>query len=145
MLSKEEIHSRYEVYLEIYAKNINIEAQSSIQMVKRQYIPVIIRYAGDIASSLSNVKGASAPVRVQKELLSKVSGLLDSASNTLADLEEVTAKAQGIHEAKKRAEAFRDKVVPAMSDLRADIDALETITSACYWPVPTYSDMLFKL
>jgi glutamine synthetase len=144
VLSKNEIHSRYEIYLEKYAKDINIEAQCSIQMVGRQYIPAVIAYTGKLAEVVAGLKSVSAPVSVQKALLSRISELLDTASNKLADLEAVTKKAQGIHEAKARAVAFRDKVVPAMSALREDIDTLETLLPATSWPVPTYADMLFK-
>jgi len=144
VLGKSEIHSRYEIYLEKYAKDINIEAQSSIQMVRRQYIPAIIGFTKELAQTIGSLKAISSPVSVQKELLTKVSELLDSASNKVADLETATEKAGGVHEAKARAIAFRDKVVPTMNSLREDIDSLETILPANVWPVPTYAEMLFK-
>ena len=144
VLGKSEIHSRYEIYLEKYAKDINIEAQSSIQMVRRQYIPAVIGFTKELAQTIGSLKAISSPVSVQKELLTKVSELLDSASNKVADLEAATEKAGGTHEAKARAIAFRDKVVPAMNSLREDIDTLETILPANVWPVPTYAEMLFK-
>ncbi len=145
VLSKEELHSRYEIYLEKYAKDINIEAQCAIQMARRQYIPAVIQYTRELAETVGNLKSVSAPVSVQKELLTKVSVLLDSASNKTTDLEAVVKKAQATHEAKAKAIAFRDKVVPAMNDLRQDVDALETMLPASLWPVPTYAEMLFKL
>ena len=144
VLSHTELHSRYEIYLEKYAKDINIEAQSSIQMVRRQYIPAVIGFTKELAQTVSSLKSVSAPVSVQKELLTKVSELLDSASNKVADLEAATEKAGSVHEAKARAIAFRDKVVPAMNALREDIDTLETFLPANVWPVPTYAEMLFK-
>ncbi len=144
VLSKEELHSRYEVYLEQYAKNINIEALASIDMVRKQYIPAVIQFTAQLAQAIANLKTISAPVSVQKELLTRISVLLDSASNKVADLETITKKAQGTHEAKQRAIAYRDKVVPEMNDLRQDIDALESLTSRELWPVPTYAEMLFK-
>ncbi len=145
VLSKEELHSRYEVYLEKYAKDINIEALTSIDMVKKQYIPAVIHYTSELAETIARLKSVSAPVSVQKELLTKISAILDSASNKLADLEETVKKAQGTHEAEHRAKAYRDKVVPAMNELRSDIDALESFVPASFWPVPSYADMLFKL
>jgi glutamine synthetase len=144
VLSETELHSRYEVYLEQYAKNINIEAQASIDMVRKQYIPAVIKFTGELARAVESLKSISAPVSVQKELLTKVSVLLDSANGKVADLEAVTKKAQGIHEAKQKATSYRDKVVPAMNDLRKDIDALEGLLPKESWPVPTYADMLFK-
>jgi glutamine synthetase len=145
VLSSKELHSRYEIYLEQYCKNINIEAQASIQMVRKQYIPTVIKFTRELAETVSVLKTSSAPVSVQKELLIKASSLLDSASNKVADLEELVKKTHHISDTPKRAAAFRDKVVPAMNDLRADIDALEGFVPAELWPVPTYAEMLFKL
>ena len=144
VLSKEEIHSRYEIYLEKYAKDINIEAQAAINMTRRLFIPAVICFTNSLAEAIGNLKAVSAPVSVQKELLTKISALLDSASNKVADLETVTKKAQTTHEAKAKAIVYRDKVVIAMNDLRQDIDTLETLLPASKWPVPTYADMLFK-
>jgi len=145
VLSKEELHSRYEIYLEHYAKTINIEAQASIQMVKRQYIPAVISFTSDLAKAVARLKAVQASSTVQKGLLTQVSELLESASEKLETLEDVTEKAQAVHEALAKAKAFRDKVVPAMNDLRTDIDQLETILPQTVWPVPSYADMLFKL
>lgn len=145
VLNKTELHSRYEVYLEQYAKNINIEAQASIQMVKKQYIPAVSSIAGNYAKSINEVKNAGGNVEVQKVLLTNIISLLDSASKKLATLESATKAAQGESESKHKAESFRDKVVPAMNALRADIDALEQISPANAWPVPSYTEMLFKL
>ncbi len=145
VLSEGELHSRYEVYLEIYAKNINIEAQASIAMVKNLFIPTGIDYSTELAKSVSRVKEAGASNAVQKDLLNQVSELLASASKKLATLEAITKKAQGTKEAKEKGEVYRDKVVPAMNDLRTDIDALETIVPTSSWPVPSYAEMLFKL
>ena len=144
VLSAKELHSRYEIYLEQYAKHINIEAQASIDMVKKLFIPVVIRYTSELAQAVSRLKAVSAPVSVQKALLTKISVTLDSASNKLAGLEETLKKAQGVHEAQARAKAYRDKVVGVMNDLRLDIDALEAMIPTSLWPVPSYAEMLFK-
>jgi glutamine synthetase len=145
VLSPRELHSRYEVYLEKYAKDINIEAQAAVYMARRQYIPAVIRFTEQLASTVSELKSASATATVQKELLSEVSSLLASATKKVAALEDTLAKAQSVHEAKKRAEGYRDRVVPAMNALRTEIDALERITPSDLWPVPSYAEMLFKL
>lgn len=145
VLNPRELHSRYEVYLEKYAKDINIEAQASIQMVRKLYIPAVVKFTGQLATTISALKSASGPATVQKEILSEVSSLLASASKKVAALEDTLAKAQSVHEAKKRAEGYRDKVVPAMNTLRVEIDALERITPTELWPVPSYAEMLFKL
>jgi glutamine synthetase len=145
VLSKEELHSRYEIYLEIYVKHVNIEAQASVQMVKRQYLPAVIEFTKDLAKTIVQLKSAAGSAKVQKELLGKVTELLESASEKLEALESAIEKAHGVADIAKRAEAFRDKVVVAMNALRKDIDALEGLVSAKIWPVPTYAEMLFKL
>jgi glutamine synthetase len=145
VLNGTELHSRYEVYLEQYAKNINIEAQASIQMVKKQYVPAVIGAAGQLAKDINEVKSAGGNVDVQKDLLKKISSHLEAAYEKLAALEAATKKAQGESEAKHKAESFRDKVVPAMNSLRSEIDALEMLCPSDRWPVPSYTEMLFKL
>lgn len=142
VLTKEELHSRFEIYNEQYAKHINIEAQTSMQMVKRLYIPAVMRYITELGASLAAAGKIGA---TQKALLSETCNLLNSASKKLAILEAETTKAQAISDAGKQAAAYRDKVLAANNSLRADIDALEEITPTDLWPVPTYSDLLFNL
>ncbi len=145
VLSEEELDSRYEVYLEQYSKNINIEAMASMDMVKKLYIPVVVSYSGQLAEIVERLKSVSASATVQKELLKKVSDLLESTSHKLGALQAVVKKAQETHEAEEKAVIYRDKVVPAMNSLRSDVDALEGFIPAKLWPVPSYADMLFKL
>ncbi len=144
VLSGKELHSRYEIYLEKYAKDINIEALCSVDMVKKQFMPTAIAYSGELAETIGSLKSAAAPVTVQKSRLASLSALIGSANTKLEALEAVLAKAQGIHEAKARGVAYRDKVVPAMNGLRAEIDQIETLVPAKSWPVPSYAEMLFK-
>jgi len=142
VLSKEELHSRYDIYVEQYAKHINIEALCAIQMVKRQFIPSVIRFTTDLGTSIAAVgKGAT----VQKGLLAEVSTLLESAAKKVKKLEDEVAKAQKISAVDKQAAAYRDKVFTAIQNLRADIDAMEGVMPDDLWPVPTYSELLFKL
>ena len=145
VLTKGELHSRYEVYLEIYIKHINIEAQASIAMAKTQYFPAIARFTGCLAQTIASLKAAGQSASVQKEHLKKVQGLFESAVEKLGALEGALKKAQGISETHTKAEAYRDKVFTAQAALRADIDALETITPKDMWPVPSYADILFGL
>lgn len=142
VLSKEELHSRYDIYVEQYAKNINIEALTAIQMVKREFIPSVIVFMTELGNSVSAVgKGGS----VQKALLAKVDALLVSAAKKLEKLEVETAKAQAISKVDTQAAAYRDNVLVVLKALREDIDSLEQITPTDLWPVPTYCDLLFKL
>jgi len=145
VLSHKELHSRYEIYVEIYAKQINIEALTAIDMVKKQYLPAAIEYATFLADSIGSFNAASASASVQEDLLKKFSSLLASSYKNLAKLESAVTKTQTIDDVVKKAESYRDKVVTAMQDLRKDVDALEMIVPRDMWPVPDYTDLLFKL
>ncbi len=145
VLSHKEIHSRYDIYVETYAKQINIEAQAAIDMVTKQFIPVAAEYATFLADSVTSFNAVSVAAPVQEDLLKKLAGLLASAYKNLGKLEAATAKAQETADTVKKAETYRDKVVAAMQALRTDIDALEMIVPRDMWPVPTYADLLFKL
>lgn len=142
VLSKDELHSRYDIYVEQYAKQINIEAMTAIQMTHRQYIPAAIRYVTELGASLA---AAGKHGVVQKELLERVSRYLEAAGRKVAQLEDEVERAQAIDKVEKQAAAYRDRVLVAALGLRADIDALEAILPADLWPVPTYSELLFKL
>jgi len=145
VLSHKEIHSRYEIYVEIYAKQINIEALTAIDMAKKQFIPVGIEYATFLADSIGSFNSASVSAPVQEDLLKKLGSILASSYKNLTKLEAATAKTQAIVDTVKKAESYRDKVITAMQDLRKDIDALEMIVPKDMWPVPNYTDLLFKL
>lgn len=145
VFSKKELHSRYEIYVDHYSKQINIEALTAIDMAKKQLIPAGIRYATVLADSISNFRTISADTSVPEDLLRKVTSLLASSYASLISLENCVAQAQGMGETVKKAETYRDLVVTSMQALRRDIDGLETIVSADIWPVPTYADLLFNL
>jgi glutamine synthetase len=145
VLSHKELDSRYEIYVEIYAKQINIEALAALDMVKKQFLPAATEYATFLAESIASFKAAGVASPVQTDLLKKLGALMASAYRNLEKLEVATARAQKIDNTVRRAEAYRDKVIPAMQALRADIDALEMFVPKDLWPVPTYTDLLFKL
>jgi glutamine synthetase len=145
IFSHKELHSRYDIYVETYAKQINIEALAAIDMVKKQYLPAGIEYATFLADSIGSFNAASVSATVQEDLLKKLSSLIASSYKNLAKLESAVAKTQAIDDVVKKAESYRDRVVTAMQDLRKDIDALEMIVPRDMWPVPSYTDLLFKL
>jgi glutamine synthetase len=145
VISHKEMHSRYDIYVEAYAKQICIEALVAIDMVKKQFIPAAAEYATFLAESIASFKTVSVAAPVQEDLLKKIGALLASAYKSLGNLEAATAKAQEIADTVKKAETYRDKVATAMKALRTDIDALEMIVPREMWPVPTYADLLFKL
>jgi len=144
VLSKKEIESRYEIYVEHYVKHINIEARTAITMAKTLYIPAVVSYTKELADTVNALKAAGAHSGVALEHLNKINGILESAVQKLGVLESETEKAHHIEKLVKRAEAFRDNVFAAQTALRADVDALETIVPDDFWPVPTYAEMLFS-
>jgi len=131
--------------METYAKQINIEALTAIDMVKRQFIPAVTEYATFLAGSIGSFTSVSISAPVQEDLLKKIASLLASSYKNLARLEAAVAKAQRTEDTVRKAEAYRDRVFTAMQDLRSDIDSLEMIVSKNMWPVPGYTDLLFKL
>ena len=145
VLSKEEMCARYEIYLGQYSKQINIEANTALDMVKSLYIPAIVHYTSELADVISKLKKVSAPADVQRDLLSKISTHLKSTYRNTRKLESEREKALKIADSLKRSEAFRDKVMATVTDLRKDIDMLETLIPRKLWPVPTYADLLYKL
>jgi glutamine synthetase len=114
-------------------------------MAKKQLIPAAVEYATFLADSISSFKALAVETPVQNDLLKKIGALLASSYKTLSVLEAAVSKAQGIAEAVEKAEAYRDEVVPAMQSLRSDIDAIEMLVPRDMWPIPTYTELLFKL
>ncbi len=145
VLSPKELHSRYEIYVEHYAKQINIEALTAIDMVKKQFLPAALEYATFLADSAGSFNAAGLAASVQTDLLKKLDALTTSAYKNLAKLETAVAKTQAMNDTVKKAESYRDKVVTGMAALRTDVDALEMIVPRDTWPVPTYAELLFKL
>ena len=145
VLSKRELESRFEIYVETYAKHINIEAKTAIQMARNLYIPAVIAYGRELAESISILKAVGSSAEVPSALLSRITGYLGAAAQKLEKLEAETAAAAKIEQTEKRAEAYRDRVFPAQAALREEIDALETLLPTSLWPVPSYADILFGL
>ncbi len=145
VLSKDEIQARYEIYLGQYSKQINIEANAALDMVKSLYIPAVVPFTKELAESIKSLEAVDCSAEVQRDLLAKVTVHLTSAYRKTQKLENEREKALKISDSLKSAEAFRDKVLVAMNNLRKDIDTLETIVPRKLWPVPTYADLLFNL
>jgi glutamine synthetase len=144
VLSKRELHSRHEIYLEQYAKHINIEARAAIQMAKIQYFPAVAAFSKELADTVNAIKAAGGDSTVVSEHLTKVTGLFGSAVQKLEVLETARTKADAVGCGEEKAIAYRDHVFTAQTALRQEIDALETIVSKKHWPVPSYADMLFN-
>ncbi|OPY77071.1 MAG: Glutamine synthetase [Syntrophorhabdus sp. PtaU1.Bin153] len=145
VLSPKELHSRYEIYVETYAKQINIEGLTAVDMAKRQFIPAVTEYAMFLADSIGSFQSVSVPAPVQEDLLRKIASLLSSSYKNLAKLETEIGMAQSTEDTVAKAEAYRDRVFTTMQDLRSDIDGLEMVVPRDMWPVPGYTELLFKL
>jgi glutamine synthetase len=113
--------------------------------VRKQFLPAALEYAAFLADAIDDFKSVKGPAAIAQDILEKLGAVLTSAYKNLAKLEAAAQKSQAIGETVKRAESYRDMVVTAIQNLRNDIDKLEAIIPAKMWPVPTYTDLLFKL
>ncbi|MBN1698048.1 MAG: glutamine synthetase III [Spirochaetales bacterium] len=145
VLTREESVSRYEVHLDLYAKQINIEARISLDMLRRQYIPAAVRYITELARSVSAVEDAAEGGGVQKEILKQVSSRLESAYKTGKTLAAEAKNAACKPAVAGKAAAYSERVLTSIGELRKDIDGLETLIPADIWPVPTYAEMMFHI
>lgn len=147
VFTKAELESRAEIQYETYAKVINIEAKSMIDIASKQIIPAVIKYITSLATSVNEVKQAcgEATVEVQTELLTECSALLAETKRALQKLAEVTEEVAAKEEGEVQARAFKDEVVPAMEALRSPVDRLEMIVNKEMWPMPSYGDLLFEV
>ena len=144
--SREEIYARYDIELENYAKHINIEALTMIDMAKKDMIPAVTAYVRELTDTALAKKALSdlIPTSVEEELVMSLSNKLVSFAKKTAELEEAVIKASEFEgDNLKYAKYYREKVFSVMQELRAVGDAMETETSAEYWPYPSYGDMLY--
>ena len=145
--TKAELESRAEIEYESYAKTINIEAKTMIDMAGEQIVPAVVAYTTQLAKSLSAVRDAcpEADVSVQKELILETSDLLSEVKVALAALEEKAGIAAGISNSKERAYYCLENVTTAMKALRIPVDKLEMIVDKELWPFPSYGDLIFEV
>ena len=145
IFTKVELESREEIIYETYAKTINIEALTMIDMAGKDIIPAVSAYTGDLANTVLAVKEAGAMSSTQIELLKKVDGLLTEAQAALETLQAETAKASAIEDVKAQAFYYKDTVKAAMDALRAPVDKLEMVVDSDIWPMPTYGELMFEV
>ena len=145
IFTKVELESREEIIYETYAKTINIEALTMIDMASKDILPAVASYTGDLANTVIAVKEAGATAAAQIELLNEVDALLAEAKTALNTLEAETAKASAIEDAKTQAFYYKDSVKVAMDALRAPVDKLEMLVDSSVWPIPTYGDLMFEV
>ena len=147
VFTRAELVSRVEVSYESYAKAINIEARTMIDIADKEIIPAVIRSVTEIASSLNAAKaaGVGADTSVQAALLIEISANLRAAQTALDRLKEATAAAAAMVPGRAQALRFRDDVGAAMKALRYPIDQLERKIGKDMWPLPSYSDLIFEV
>ena len=147
VFTKAELEARAEIQYEIYAKAINIEARTMIDMATKQIIPAVDKYTTVLAESVNQVRAAGKTynVSVQEKLLEKTSALLAESYEALNHLAEVTAEIEKKEEGSERARYCLDVIMPAMTELRTPVDALEMIVDKEMWPMPSYGDLMFIL
>ncbi len=145
VLTKEEIHARLDIVLEKYSKQINIEAGVAFEMATREILPVCSDYAVELAAQLQTLEASGVKSASLKKKLTEVSALVEEAAAIADKLEAARLATKDIGDVLKQAEAYRDAVFAAMTELRAPIDKLEKLLPKEYWPMPTYMDLLFTI
>ncbi len=143
VLSKHELHARTEILLENYSKTLNIEANVTLNIAKRQILPACIQYTAELASSVNGMAAAGITPAVQKRELEKTNSLIEDLSSAIIALEKAVGKAKATEKVLAKAKCYRDDVVLAMLEVRKAADTLEMIVDADLWPLPSYAEMLF--
>lgn len=145
VLSHIETESRYEIMLDIYSKTINIEAQTLANIVNRQILPAVISYSGKLAADVTSLKSAGIEGGEASCRLNMIVSLANNLGTNVNKLLAAAEKAGMIEDPAKSAMLFLEKVVPELDATRAVVDELETIIPADVWPVPVYTDLLFRV
>jgi glutamine synthetase len=147
VMSEVEIRSRQEILFENYAKLINIEAQTMVEMATRDILPAVNAYTAEVAAGASAkaaaIKGVN--ITMETELVSTLSDLVGEGYEALKALKKADADARAEQADEKMALALSERVLPAMQTLRKKVDAMEELTASDYWPLPTYGDMMFRI
>ena len=145
VFTKAELESRAEIQYETYAKAINIEARTMIDMASKQFMPAFIKYTKTLADTVNSVKAAGADASVQMECLNEVTELMGETKKALDALMKVTDEASQKEEGAVQANFYHSDVFPAMEALRAPVDKLEMIVDKEAWPMPSYGDLIFEV
>jgi glutamine synthetase len=148
VLTEQEIHSRYEIFLENYCKTINIEALAMIDLVNQEIIPAVFGYQNELVKLISRKKSLGKdefPAQAEEALLRKLSDLSGVLVQRLEALSQQTIAVRDIEDTLELAKAYRDRVFTAMSELRVVVDELEMIVSKKYWSLPTYAEILYSV
>lgn len=145
IFTRKELESRAEIQYEAYAKAINIEARTMIDMAGKSLIPAVVRFTGSLAGTVNAIAAAGSDMSVAKEMLDESTAYLADAKAALSRLTDVAAQGTAMEEGKEQATYYRDVVKTAMEELRAPIDKLEMIVDKEFWPMPSYGDLIFEV
>jgi len=147
VLTETEIKSRYEIVMENYTKVINIEALTMLDMAKKDIMPAVSAYSKEISETANSKKAfvPTADCTYELETLKNLTRGAANLYNKTSELEKILIDSKEHTEATELANYYKDKVIPAMSELRISADELETITAKSYWPYPSYGDLLFSV
>ncbi len=145
IFTKAELESRQEVLYETYAKTINIEALTMVDMASKQLIPAVVKYTKSLADTVTSVKAAGADASVQAELLAESDALLKEAKEALKKLMADQAAGAAMEDVKAQAFFYKDTIKEDMDALRTPIDKLEMIVDKEMWPMPSYGDLMFEV
>ena len=145
VLTKVEMESRYEVEMEHYSKIINIEALTMLEMARKQLLPAVNAYMSEVANTAASKLAVSESISVRSETktLGRLSADADAMSDAIDTLQDAVDAAKALPTEALKADAFRDNVIPLMNTLRAAADDAETLCGEDYWPLPSYSKMLY--
>ena len=145
VLTKVEMESRYEVEMEHYSKIINIEALTMLEMARKQLLPAINAYMSEVANTAASKLAVSEAISVRSETktLTRLSTDADAMSDAIDALQAAVDTAEAMTDESAKAVSFHDDVLPKMDALRAAADDAETICGEDYWPLPSYSKMLY--
>ena len=145
VLTKVEMESRYEVEMEHYSKIINIEALTMLEMARKQLLPAVNAYMSEVANTAASKLAVSESISVRSETktLGRLSADADAMSDAIDTLQDAVDAAKALPSESEKAVAFHDNVLPAMDALRAAADDAETVCGEDYWPLPSYSKMLY--
>ena len=144
VLSKAEMESRAEIYYENYAKQINIEAKTMLDMAKKQIVPAVMEYSADMAKGVNDLKAVGVDTSVQEGILKDIATELKAMTAAVAKLEKLDEKAIDLEDdMEKAARCFHDEVFATMEEVRTPADKLEALVDKKYWPFPQYEDLLF--
>ena len=147
VFNEAEIHSRCEIMLENYVKTVNIEGLTMVDMVRKDYLPAIEEYLYTLSRAVDSMKSVSASLKCRYEIstIEKLTDLTDNILTSVEALEQAIENLKNCRDIFDSANTVRDELLPCMATLREYVDAAEMLTSAKYWPYPSYGKLLFSV